>query len=62
MAVCKACGVVSFEIQPVKHFEGVGEAGQVPLLARLFFLLFFFPFFSLFVFIVLKGKSLASGL
>lgn len=46
MAVCKASGTVSFEIQPVKHFEGVGEAGQVPLLARLFFLLFFFsPFF-----------------
>lgn len=45
MAVCKASGTVSFEIQPVKHFEGVGEAGQVPLLARLFFLLFFFPLF-----------------
>lgn len=45
MAVCKDSGTVSFEIQPVKHFEGVGEAGQVPLLARLFFLLFFFPLF-----------------
>lgn len=55
MAVCKACGVVSFEIQPVKHFEGVGEAGHVYALPGSFVSLplfspFFFSFFlSLFL-------------
>lgn len=48
-AVCKASGTVSFEIQPVKHFEGVGEAGHVYALPGSFvssplFSLFFFFF------------------